>query len=178
MKKQDLFAIYMAVFLVFSPKLVLAAVIPSSSSQPAQCSVSDLSFNIDDKNGYFNGMSQSGVLLVLRNIGSRACSVPARPILSFEDTKYRTLSISLQVPMGMHPGPVILPITIPVGARVTSQLHWISSDVYGNSNCISPAFISISIGERVLRAKFNGYLCGPAGKNPTYTLTLLKRDVT
>ncbi|MEA2260371.1 MAG: hypothetical protein QOH35_2825 [Acidobacteriaceae bacterium] len=76
----------------------------------------------------------------------------------------------------MHPGPVIPPVVIPVGAEVTSQMRWVSSDAFGASNSISPAYITFSVGGDRLRLKFTGQLFGPAGKQPTYSVTLFKRD--
>jgi len=113
-------------------------------------------------------------LLVVHNVKRQPCSLPARPELNFEDAKHQLLPISLRAMPGMHPGPVILPLVIPAKARATSQLHWVSSDVYGGNNCFSPAFITLMLGENILRTKFNGRLCGPAGKNPAYTVTLFK----
>lgn len=145
-------------------------------SYPA-CKSGQLSLAIDDENGNFNGMSHSGTLLVLRNLGPNACSVPAKPKVEFEDGKQRSLGVTAQTPIGMHPGPVMLPIAIPVGAEVTSELRWVSGDVYDGHNCASPAFLAVTMGTDVLRAKVLGTtLCGPAGKPPSFTMTPLKRD--
>lgn len=147
-------------------------------SQAAQCSVLDLSFSVDYKNGYFNGMSHSGALLVLHNKGSHACSMPARPMVGFEDAQHVSLPLSWQSAKGMYPGPVLLPIVIPKDAWMTSEIRWVSSKVFDQSKCISPVFITLSIGNDRLRSSFSGNLCGPADKNPTYTLTLFKYDST
>lgn len=148
----------------------------SPQSAPGSCSAAQLSFSLDDEGGNFNGMSHSGTLLVLRNFGSNPCSVLGRPIVGFEDAEHHTLPASLEVPRGMHPGPVILPVVIPPGAEVTSQIRWVSSDAYGANNGISPAFITLTVGENTLRLGFSGHLYGPVGKNPTYSLTLFKPD--
>jgi hypothetical protein len=164
---------YTAAFLFFSAGVFATA----QSPQPLQpCSAAQLSFALDDENGNFNGMSHSGTLLVLRNLGPNACTVLGRPELSFEDAARHPLPISLEVPRGMHPGPVIPPVVIPVGAEVTSQLRWVSSDAFGGNNSLSPAFITLSIGGDTLRLKFTGQLFGPAGKQLTYSVTLFKRD--
>jgi hypothetical protein len=54
----------------------------------------------------------------------RSCSVSAQPSLAFEDAQHHPLPVSLQTPAGMHPGPVILPAVIPVGAEITSEMRW------------------------------------------------------
>ena len=163
-----------AVLLFFSSGLFVTA--QSPQTQVSSCSAAQLSFALDDESGNFNATSHSGTLLVLRNLGPNACSVPRRPELGFEDATHHPLSISLDVPRGMHPGPVIPPVIIPVGAEVTSQLRWVSSDAFGSNNSLSPAFIALSIGGDTLRLKFIGQLFGAAGKQPTYSVTFFKSD--
>ncbi len=48
------------------------------------CHVAHLNARFDDKEGLFEGASQSGTLLILRNISARACQVNAMPVISFE----------------------------------------------------------------------------------------------
>lgn len=145
-------------------------------SYPA-CKSGQLSLAIDDENGNFDGMSHSGVLLVLRNLGPETCSIPAKPKVEFENEKQKPLGITPQTPAGMHPGPVMLPVAIPVGAEVTSELRWVSGDVYDGHNCISPSFLAVTVGIDVLRVKvLERTLCGPAGRPPNFTMTPLKRD--
>jgi hypothetical protein len=164
----------MAVFLLLSPSFSVAA--NTQSALPPSCSTSEISLGLDGEGGDFDGMSHSGTLLVLRNLGPQACSVPAQPTLGFEDAQHHLLQVSLQKPAGMHPGPVILPVAIPVGAEVTSQMRWVSGDVYDGHNCVSPAIVTIALGTDILSVPFNGTLCGPAGPPPTYTMTPLQRD--
>lgn len=142
-------------------------------SEVAPCYASDVSFSVDYKNGYFDGMSHSGALIVLYNKGSQACSVPARPIVGFEDAKHIALPASRQLPT-RQPGTALSSIMIQKNTSITSQIRWVSSEVFDNSKCISPAFITLSVGNELLRSRFKGNLCGPADKNPTYTLTLFK----
>ncbi len=144
-----------------------------AAALPASCSASQLSLGLDQEGGNFDGMSHSGTLLVLRSLGPQACSVPAQPTLAFEDAQHRHLRVSLQTPASAHPGP---PVVIPVGAEVTSQMRWVSADVYDGHNCVSPAYMTIPIGAGSLSVQFNGTLCGPAGQPPTYTMTPLQRD--
>jgi hypothetical protein len=166
--------ISMTAFLLLNSGSSVAA--KTQPSLPASCSASQLSLGLDEEGGYFNGMSHSGTLLVLRNFGPRVCSVPAQPTLAFEDAQHHPLRVSLQTPVGMHPGPVILPVAIPVGAEVTSQMRWVSGDVYDGHNCVSPALVTIPLGADSLSVQFTGSLCGPAGLPPTYTMTPLQRD--
>jgi hypothetical protein len=143
---------------------------------PAPCSEAQLTLRLDGENGAFDGMSHAGGLLILRNLGPRACAMPSRPKLVFEDAQHRPLAISLQASPGMHPGPVLLPVAIPVDAEVTARMRWVSSDAYGAHNCVAPAFLTLPIGKESLRVPFKGQFCGPAGQEPRYSLALLTRD--
>jgi hypothetical protein len=144
-----------------------------AAALPASCSASQLSLGLDQEGGYFDGMSHSGTLFVLRNLGAEDCKVSAQPTPAFEDAQHHPLHVSLQPAAGMQPGP---PVVIPVGAEVTSQMRWVSGDVYDGHNCVSPAYMTIPIGTGSLSVQFNGTLCGPAGPPPTYTMTPLERD--
>ena len=148
----------------------------SSVSALLACTAAQLSLSFDSENGSFDGMSQSGTLLVLRNIGSETCTVPGRPTLEFEDSSQARLPISLQSTPGMHPGPVILPVAVPAGAEVTGGLHWVSGEVFDSSKCYSPAFVAITLGTDTLRAPIAGQLCGPSGQDAKYRFDYLKRD--
>ena len=163
--------------------LVVALIVAASASASAQsdsgllaCTVAQLSLTFDDEGGTFQGMSQSGTLLVLRNIGLQTCTVPGRPPLTFEDASHQKLSISLETPPGMHPGPVILPVAIPAGAEATGELHWVSGDVFDHSQLFTPAFVAISFGTTVLRAPFTGRFYGPSGQDAKYRFAYIKRD--
>lgn len=157
----------------------LFAILPAArarAQQPPPCKAYQLSLNTDSENGAFNGMSHSGTLLVLRNLGPHACTIPARPVIAFQDASHHTLPATLQTPRGMHPGPVLVPVVIPAQAEVTSRMRWVSSDAYGANNKIAPAFIAVRIGNHILRHKFTGQLFGAAHKHPAYTATPLRPD--
>jgi hypothetical protein len=158
---------------------------PAGAGQVPACDPAQLSFAIDREGGQFDGMSHSGTLLVLRNLGPGTCSVPGRPVVAFLDANRKTLPVSLRTSPGMHPGPVILPVAVPPGAELTSEARWVSSDAYGANNCVSPRFIALSLGlqtqagaagDQRFSAPLETQLCGPAGQHPTYTVTLLRPD--
>ncbi len=58
------------------------------------CHVAHLNARFDDKEGLFEGASQSGTLLILRNISARACQVNAMPVISFEGAVGQQLASS------------------------------------------------------------------------------------
>jgi hypothetical protein len=169
-----------AVYVVVAVVLILASSasatpLPSASTVLA-CTAAQLSLSFDGEGGNFDGMSQSGTLLILRNIGAQTCTIPGRPSLEFEDATNAKLPISLETPPGMHPGPVILPVAVPAGAEATGELHWVSGEVFDNSRCFSPAYVAISFGTDTLRAPFTGHLCAPSGQDAKYRFAYLKRD--
>lgn len=148
---------------------------PSSRVLPA-CSASQLSIRLDDKNGEFSGMSHSGTLLVVRNIGASACSVPRLPELRFEDAAHQPLAIVRQVPVGMHTGPVVLPANIPPGAEATAELRWVSGDVYDGHHCVTTAAALVTIGNETYRQAFAGHFCSALNTPATFTQPWLKTD--
>jgi len=149
----------------------------TASKAVKSCSPGQLSLGLDDEGGNFAGMSHSGTLLVLRNLGPTVCSFPARPAIRFEDAQQHPIPVTLEYPVGMHPGPVLLPVAVPVGAELTSELRWVSADVYDGGSCLSPAFLTVTVGTDVMRVDFAGrQMCGPAGKPVNYSMTPLRRD--
>ena len=127
-----------------------------AQSAPA-CTSSQISAATDAENGNFDGMSHSGTLLVLRNIGPTACSVAGFPQLTFMDAAGKALAIGREVPKGMHPGPVIVPVTVVPGAEVTATLRWVSGDVYSpRGECFAAASVSVKIGDGMQTAKLGG----------------------
>jgi hypothetical protein len=150
----------------------------STAAAVKPCVGAQLSLALDDENGNFDGMSHSGTLLVLRNLGPDVCSMPARPMIGFEDGQQHPLPVVLEGTAGMHPGPVLLPVAVPVGAELTSELRWVSGDVYDNGSCVAPAVLKLTLETSVLRVNFSGrQMCGPAAGKPVgYSMTPLRRD--
>src|SRR5665213_3595878 len=153
--------------------LVNAALLPVAHAAP--CTGDQLSLAVDGENGNFDGMSHSGTLLVLRNLGTAACTVAGFPQLLFTDAANTTLPIARAVPRGMHPGPVILPATILPQAELTSRLTWVSGEVYTPSQCFSPTALTVVIGDQKLTTPLTAHICGPANK-VTYNMTRLVPD--
>ena len=83
-------------------------------------------------------MSQSGVLLVLRNSGSADCLIPGLPKLRFDDVAGHRLDVLREPPPGMYPGPVVTPLVMSPGAAAAAALAWVSADVYGDHHCVTP----------------------------------------
>ena len=149
--------------------LALAATPPAPIPSPIipPCKAAQLSLGFDTENGAFDGMSHSGALLVVRNLGPGACRLAGLPQLRFKDATGQPLSIDRQAPVGMHPGPVVLPVVLAVGAEATAPLRWVSGEVYSPSRCYTPttAALTLELADpraAVLTAPFQGRICGPA----------------
>ncbi|MGP1667302.1 MAG: MliC family protein, partial [Rhodanobacter sp.] len=67
--------------------------------------------------------------------------------------------------------PSTLLMTLAPGATASSDLRWVSGDVYDNGHCEFPAYVMLQIGEQTLFSTFVGHVCGAGGKPSTYTLT-------
>jgi hypothetical protein len=147
------------------------------SAHATPCTTDQLSVAVDGEGGAFNGMSHSGTLLVLRNLGPGACTVAGFPELLFTDSTNATLPIARAVPRGMHPGPVVLPVTIMPEAELTSRVTWVSGEVYDHSQCLTPAALSVVIGGQRLSTPLTAHICGPRNK-VTYNMTKLVPDPT
>jgi membrane-bound inhibitor of C-type lysozyme len=144
----------------------------SMQTQSDTCAPTQLALGLDAGDGRFDGMSHSGTMLVLRNTGTTACTISAQPSLTFTDADQQTLEITTQSPSDTHPAPA--PITLAPGASVTSDIRWISGNVYDNGHCESPAHVSLAIGKQQISAAFAGRLCGADGKSSIYTATAFK----
>ena len=164
--------------------LVVAAMMLAAGAtwgqRAPECSAAQLSAAVDGENGNFDGMSHSGTLLVLRNISPTACSVAGYPALTFMDAAGKTLAIAREVPKGMHPGPVVLPVRVVPGAEVTATLKWVSGDVFSNGGdaageCFAVASVAVKIGDGTQSADLQAHVCGLKGK-VTYTMTRMAVD--
>ncbi len=146
----------------------------SANNQPAGCMSAQLAFSLDADDGRFNGVSHGGTTLVLRNTGSIACTIPAQPVAAFSDAARRTLDIAARDPSGaQRASPETL--TLAPGASATSDMRWVSSNVYPGGHCETPAFVTLHVGAQTATTTFTGHLCGAAGKPPSYTLTPFQR---
>ncbi|WP_083845908.1 DUF4232 domain-containing protein [Rhodanobacter sp. IGA1.0] len=134
------------------------------------CAPSQLAFALDPDGGRFNGMSHSGTMLVLRNTGAAACTIPARPLPSFADSRGQTLNIVAQASTGTDAASRS-PITLAPGAVVTSDMHWVSGDVYDNGHCEAPTRLTLVLGRQQISTAFTGRLCGAGGQPSTYALS-------
>ena len=129
------------------------------------CRAGNMSLKLDDRNGEFDGMSQSGTMLVVRNTGHATCKLDVLPEVMFADAGHHHLSAERRIPRGMHPGPVLLPVQLRAGKEAVSRLHWVASDVFDGGRCVRPASLSLRLEEKSLQVPFGRMMCAPAGSD-------------
>ncbi len=139
---------------------------PASSAGPPACLASQLLLTADSKDGNFAGMSQNGSYLLVKNVSSTACGFSPLPQLTLFDARHSALAINPVVrgTEHMHPGPVVLPISLQPGSVVGSTLHWISGPVWVTKDggvCLESASIGLNYGQGTLNAKLDATVCGP-----------------
>lgn len=148
-----------------APMPILPLMLAAMSHPPdriAACRPAQIAVSSDGEDGAFNGMQQSGTLLILRNTGRRACTVPGLPEVRLLDAAGRIAPITRAVPVGMHPGPVVLPVTIRPGGMVSTPLHWIEGPVFSHNRCYDTTRVTVRIGDRVRSADLRAHVCGNA----------------
>ena len=137
--------------------------VQKSTAQSKGCTAAELTLSFDGADGDFNGMSHSGTYLILTNKGSRSCSVPRRPELTFLDAKGSAIDAKANVPPGMHPGPVMVPLKLAPAASAQSGLRWVSGEVYDHSACADVAKTTVKLDAGEVSAPMPAHLCGEAG---------------
>ncbi|MFZ5178776.1 DUF4232 domain-containing protein [Enterobacter kobei] len=138
-----------------------------------QCLKAQLSVRLDDRGGQYDGMSQSGMDLVLHNKAKVPCSLPALPELSFSDRHHTPLAVTRKLSPAMHPGPVLLPVSVGAGEEVSITLQWVSSDVFEHGQCIRPAVIALALPDGVLHRPFERMMCAASGQTGYYFQSLI-----
>ena len=143
----------------------------SQGPQLPLCRVNQLRLATDDQGGNFNGMSHSGTLLIVRNLGPDACAIQPIAHVTLMDSAGKDLGAKGILPGArfLHPGPVVLPIALPAGAEATATLRWVSGPVFEKNTCISSKHVNVSFGGNpALKATLIGTLCGDAAKGVTF----------
>ena len=128
------------------------------------CTADMLTLATDAGNGDFNGMSHAGTYLVLTNRSGQACTVPGLPTVSLKDAKGLALPVERKAPVGMHPGPAVVPVRLEPGASARAALRWVSGEVYDNSRCVDATKVELRFGKQVMSVGFTAHLCGEGGQ--------------
>jgi hypothetical protein len=140
----------------------------SPAASPAACTADRLAFDTDRRDGLFDGMSHSGILLVLRNAGTTPCRLPSLPEAVFLDASHQPLRTVAQPDTARAPRAATL--LLAPGAAVEAAMRWVSGDVYEHGRCLAPAYLGVVVGGRTLSTAFAGQVCGPGGQPAAYTV--------
>jgi hypothetical protein len=147
--------------------LLAAQLTPAALPLAPACRAAQLRLSVDNRNGDFNGMSHSGTELSIRNLGPD-CMMPALPTVQLRDGRGRMLNATRQIPLGLHPAPVMLPVRIAGGHRAAIDLRWVSNPVYTSNDSIHAGSVTVEIEGTVLRAPLTATLYGQKGKPITF----------
>ncbi|WP_010188132.1 DUF4232 domain-containing protein [Sphingomonas sp. PAMC 26605] len=139
---------------------------PTSAAPPA-CSGAQLRLSLDARDGDFNGMSHSGTELSIRNTGPD-CTLAGLPTIQMRDARGRVLTAIRQKPVGMYPGPVVLPVRLGGGHRAVTNLRWVSGPTFPQSRSVHATMVTVRIGKATLRAPLSAVLYGDARKPVTF----------
>lgn len=154
--------------------LAAAAAAPGSAPAPVPaCAPRDVAVTTDARDGDFNGMSHSGTYLVVRNRGGHACTLPGLPRVTLRDARGRAIPAVRQAPAGMHPGPMVRPVTLAPGDARATGLRWVSGPVYDRNRCYDAASVAMAVGGGSAAGRLAGHLCGEAGKPVTFEQQVL-----
>jgi len=143
--------------------MIAAQALAGAPAAPA-CRPAQLRLSLDGKDGAFNGMSHAGTELSIRNTG-RDCTLPALPTIEFRDSRGRVLPATRSAPVGMHPGPVMLPLRLGGGHRATTDLRWVAGPVFSHNRSARAASIVVKIGTGTMRVPTTAVLYGETGKS-------------
>lgn len=152
---------------------LLAPTAPPSSMSSPPCRPQQLRIVPDGRDGDFNGMSHSGTALSIRNTG-RDCTIAALPRIELRDARNRALPAMRQPPVGMHPGPVMVPVRIAGGHRAVTTLRWVSGPVFPHSRSLRVTRAVVQIGAGSITVPLTAVLYGEAGKPVTFDQTPLR----
>ncbi|QCE33203.1 DUF4232 domain-containing protein [Acetobacteraceae bacterium] len=140
----------------------------TSAFRIAPCKAEVLNVELNHGDGEFSGMSHDGAELTLMNVGSKTCSVPARPEMSFLSHRKKHLPITVQNIKGFHPGPVIAPVVLQHGVKAKTNLRWVSCKVFDKNICYKPYFMAVKIQGEEVRVPFEMRICGDKVKGAVY----------
>ena len=152
--------------------LLLFAAAAQAQVHAPTCTQPNVSVSFDDVDGRFNGKTESGGLLVIRNFGDQSCAILPKPAFRFEDKDGKPIDFTWAAPRFMHPGPVMRPILIPPGAEVSGHMQWIYNSSDRSIPCARTAILEVKLdGQNGPRIRFEHDVCGK-----TFTLEPLHTD--
>ncbi|AHE73575.1 DUF4232 domain-containing protein [Enterobacter ludwigii] len=163
---------YLFPILVTTLTVLLTPLVRADTMSILPCEAKEITVHTDDHNGQYDGMSQSGTTLVLRNTGAGACMLPPRPVLTFSDAAHHPMPVERRTVRGMNPGPVLPPVIVPADGELQILLRWVSSDAFDGANCTRPVFVSLDLAGGTLTVPFDRQMCAAKGSTGYYSQSL------
>ena len=154
--------------------LVLMAVLSVSAARAAEtepvCRAGALRLTVSEAAG---DADHQGARLMLRNGSTTPCRMPALPLVGFADGAGRPVHAARRPPVGLHPGPVMVPATLAAGGIATAVLRWMSTPMTAGDTdgCVEADTVMVVLPDRVLRRPLAARLCAPTGERPTFDQT-------
>lgn len=127
------------------------------------CRANELKLTFGGRDGEFTGMSHDGAWIIVQNTGNRTCSVPKRPALTLHDAAGKPLAIRRDVPRGMHPGPVEVPVVLKPHAEAKGRMQWVMGEVYDKNICADAATAAFNAPGGTVSAPIHAHMCGQGG---------------
>jgi hypothetical protein len=139
------------------------------------CAPQVLTLMADAGNGDFDGMSHAGTWLVVTNRSGQACTVPGLPTAVFKDGNGVILRAARKGPVGMHPGPVVVPVRLEPGASARTSVRWVAGDVFDKGRCVDAARVELRFGNQVVATGMTAHLCAEQGQPVSFEQSPLMR---
>ncbi|MCU6454082.1 DUF4232 domain-containing protein [Sphingomonas sp. A2-49] len=153
---------------------VASSFVPDARAEaPLPCLAGQLSLSVNAKAGPFSGMRTSGTEVSIRNRGAD-CTLPALPHVAFLDARGRVLAAVRAAPVGMHPGPAMIPVRVGGGHRAATDLGWVGGSASGRDRSLRIAYVQVTIGKARLRARLAGVIDTRPGTVATFSQTPLR----
>lgn len=153
--------------------IVAILLVTASSPLPPACRAGQLRLSLDARDGDFDGMSHSGIELSVRNMG-QDCTLVALPQVHLRNARNRIVPVVRQAPLGMHPGPMMVPLRLAAGHRAAAEIRWIAGPVFPRSRSVHVARITLNICTGTISAPLTAELLGAVGQTTTFELTPLR----
>ena len=140
---------------------IIAAMLAAQPEPRAPaCAARQLEVSVQPRAGVADFAPRSGFLVWIQNRGPD-CTVPALPTIALRDARGRALPAARRPPIGMHPGPVTVPVFIGGGHHAVVELGWTPC----RGECVRARSVTVGFGAYALTARAGGSIPPlPAGR--------------
>lgn len=157
----------------YLPFLLAGAAVPTTAPSLPECRPAQLRLSADGRDGAFNGMSHAGVRLTVRNVGPD-CLLPALPLVQLRDASGRVLPAARGAPVGMHPGPALVPVRLSGGHAASTDIRWVSAPVFPRSRSVRASTITLRLMGGIVRSPLRAVVFSQSGLSASFSQTPFK----